>query len=151
MGSEMCIRDRYNDSWFGGIYRCNRNEGIVSLDNFSVMKLAMVTSLYTFVTALLGFTPNKHEGKITGLAAYGKPSNRCKILLEKWFGEDYYKLESTLRWIFSYSSTTPPQFLPDSYALQPFKNETKEIPQEELAASVQAFAEQYVLKNLEKI
>ena len=146
-----CDGGMYNDSWFGGVYRCNRNEGIVSLDNFSVMKLGMVTSLYTFVTALLGFTPNKHEGKITGLAAYGKPSNRCKILLEKWFGEDYYKLESTLRWIFSYSSTTPPQFLPDSYALQPFKNKTKEIPKEELAASVQAFAEQYVFKILKNI
>jgi len=146
-----CDGGMYNDSWFGGVYRCNRNDGIISLDNFSVMNLAMITSLYTFVTALLGFTPNKHEGKITGLAAYGKPSNRCKILLEKWFGEDYYKLESTLRWVFSYSSTTPPQFLPDSAAFQPFKNEIKDISKEELAASVQAFAEQYVLKILENI
>jgi len=146
-----CDGGMYNDSYFGGVYQCNREKGIVPLDNFSVMKLRMVTSLYTFVTALLGFTPNKHEGKITGLAAYGKPSNRCKILLERWFGEDYYKLESNLRWIFMYSSTTPPQFLPDSSTLQPFKNEIKDIPQEELAASVQAFAEQYVLKILENI
>jgi len=146
-----CDGGMYNDSWFGGVYRCTRNEGIVSLDNFSVMKLAMITSLYTFVTALLGFTPNKHEGKITGLAAYGKPSSRCKILLEKWFEKDYYKLESTLRWIFSHSNTTPPQFLPDSSAFQPFKNETEDIPKEELAASVQNFAEQYVLKILKNI
>ncbi len=146
-----CDGGMYNDSNFGGVYRCNRTEGIVSLDNFSVMKLSMITSLYTFVTALLGFTPNKHEGKITGLAAYGKPSDRCQELLEKWFGEDYYRLESTLRWIFSYSDTTPPQFLPDSTALQPFKDETKDIQREELAASVQNFAEQYVLKILENI
>jgi len=115
------------------------------------MKLAMIASLYTFVTTLLGFTPNKHEGKITGLAAYGKPSSRCKILLEKWFGEDYYRLESSLRWIFSYSITTPPQFVSDSSTLQSFKNETKDIPKEELAASVQAFAEEYILKILENI
>ena len=141
----------YNDQWFGGVYRCNRNEGIISLDNFSIMKLAMITSLYTFVTALLGFTPNKHEGKITGLAAYGKPSERCKILLEKWFGEDYKKLESALSWVFPYSNAIPPQFLADSNALQPFKNATKNIPQEELAASVQAFAEQSVINSLKNI
>jgi carbamoyltransferase len=146
-----CDGGMYNDSSFGGVFRCSRTEGIVPLDSFSVMQLAMVTSLYTFVTALSGFTPNKHEGKITGLAAYGKPSDRCKTLLDKWFGEDYYRLESTLRWIFSYSDTTPPQFLPDSTALQPFIDETKDIPREELAASVQNFAEQYVSNILENI
>ena len=146
-----CDGGMYNDSSFGGVYRCSRTEGIVPLDNFSVMQLTMVTSLYTFVTALLGFIPNKHEGKITGLAAYGKPSDRCQALLEKWSGEDYYRLESTLRWIFSYNDIMPPQFLPDSTALQPFLDETKDIPREELAASVQNFAEQYVLKIIENI
>jgi len=146
-----CDGGMYNDSWFGGIYQFSKSEGVVPLDNFSVMKLAMITSLYTFVTALLGFTPNKHEGKITGLAAYGKPSNRCNILLEKWFREDYFELESTLRWVFPYSKKTVPQFLPDSALLQPFKNEMKDISREELAASVQVFAEKYVLKILENI
>lgn len=28
---------------------------------------------YAYVTEICGFTPNKHEGKITGLAAFGKP------------------------------------------------------------------------------
>jgi len=39
---------------------------------------------YAYVTSICGFTPNKHEGKITGLAAFGKP-----IYLEqfrKWAG-----------------------------------------------------------------
>lgn len=30
---------------------------------------------YNFITWLLGFKPNRHEGKITGLAAYGDPEN----------------------------------------------------------------------------
>lgn len=146
-----CDGGMYNDSNFGGVYQCSKKKGILILDSFNVMQLAMVTSLYTFVTALLGFTPNKHEGKITGLAAYGNVSDRCQILLEKWFGDDYYKIESTLRWIFSYSDSTPPQFLPDSTELKPFKDETKHIPREELAASVQAFAEEYVLKIIKNI
>jgi len=32
-----------------------------------------IAKYYAYVTKLCGFTPNKHEGKITGLAAYGKP------------------------------------------------------------------------------
>ncbi len=30
-------------------------------------------AIYAYITFNLGFEPNKHEGKITGLAAYGKP------------------------------------------------------------------------------
>lgn len=33
-----------------------------------------VGAFYSSITQLLGFRPTRHEGKITGLAAYGKPS-----------------------------------------------------------------------------
>lgn len=33
-----------------------------------------VGAFYSMITKLLGFRPTRHEGKITGLAAYGKPS-----------------------------------------------------------------------------
>lgn len=32
-----------------------------------------IGTYYAFATKLCGFTPNKHEGKVTGLAAFGKP------------------------------------------------------------------------------
>ncbi|MCZ7586954.1 MAG: carbamoyltransferase [Deltaproteobacteria bacterium] len=35
---------------------------------------------YSRITQLLGFTPNRHEGKITGLAAYGNPD----VLLKRF-------------------------------------------------------------------
>ncbi len=41
-----------------------------------------VGQFYSEITKLLGFRPNRHEGKITGLAAFGKPG----ILLEKFRG-----------------------------------------------------------------
>lgn len=41
---------------------------------------ASVGAFYSCITQLLGFRPTRHEGKITGLAAYGKPS----ILEEKF-------------------------------------------------------------------
>jgi carbamoyltransferase len=34
---------------------------------------ASIGLAYCFITELLGFLPNRHEGKITGLAAFGKP------------------------------------------------------------------------------
>ena len=35
---------------------------------------------YGRITGLLGFKPSKHEGKITGLAAHGKPSRAIKLM-----------------------------------------------------------------------
>lgn len=35
---------------------------------------ASVGAFYSIITELLGFKPNRHEGKITGLAAYGQPT-----------------------------------------------------------------------------
>lgn len=39
-----------------------------------IPSLSSVGQVYTAVTVYLGFKPNRHEGKITGLAAYGDPS-----------------------------------------------------------------------------
>ena len=36
-------------------------------------------AFYGSITTLLGFTADKHEGKITGLAAYGKKTNLVNI------------------------------------------------------------------------
>lgn len=35
---------------------------------------------YAYVTALLGFTPTRHEGKVTGLAAFGQPDGAARII-----------------------------------------------------------------------
>ena len=35
---------------------------------------------YGRITGLLGYTPCRHEGKITGLAAYGNPQNARKLM-----------------------------------------------------------------------
>jgi carbamoyltransferase len=38
---------------------------------------------YNYVTHLLGFTPLRHEGKITGLAAYGSPDRALPLFRER--------------------------------------------------------------------
>jgi carbamoyltransferase len=41
---------------------------------------ASIGLAYSYVTELAGFVPNRHEGKITGLAAFGKPGFANEII-----------------------------------------------------------------------
>ncbi len=52
-------------------------------------EIASAGKFYRAVTSMLGFTVNRHEGKVTGLAAYGDPERfaplfRRLLLTEKW-------------------------------------------------------------------
>jgi carbamoyltransferase len=42
---------------------------------------------YEFVTALLGFHPHRHAGKVTGLAGHGKPDAALIRKLDAWIAE----------------------------------------------------------------
>jgi len=137
-----------NDLWFGGLYKCSKAAGIQPLDQFDALQYAKVSTLYTFVTALLGFMPVRHEGKITGLAAYGKPTNRCTKLLKKWFEQDYFELERTLYWINSYDEESEPQLVASNSRLHQFRAQTEGIGKEELAATIQDFSEKHILQIL---
>jgi predicted NodU family carbamoyl transferase/GT2 family glycosyltransferase len=139
-----------NSPWFGGLYKARRSQGIRALDQFSALHYAKVTSLYTFVTALLGYTPNKHEGKITGLAAYGKPTEGSRELLRKWFEEEFAEIESTMEWVFAYNAIHSPMLFINEAKIQPFRDAAECFSREELAATVQEFAEAHVLSLLDK-
>ena len=67
--------------------------GSVWIGNSSNLKLLKkineynsIALWYSYVTELCGFTPIKHEGKITGLAAHGKPIYHK--LFKKWIHYD---------------------------------------------------------------
>lgn len=137
-----------NSPWFGGLYLADRRHGLRVLDQFSALHYAKVTSLYTFVTALLGFTPNKHEGKITGLAAYGVPSDACRTLLHDWFENDSFGIESTMKWVFTHHMDTAPMLLTNDARIQPYRLQAGAFSKEELAATVQEIAESHVLNLL---
>ncbi len=42
---------------------------------------------YEYLTAMLGFHPHRHAGKITGLSAHGSRDHRLLRLLEEWLDE----------------------------------------------------------------
>ena len=109
---------------------------ISKFDRFAEKKLTKIYStnscnsfgfFYGRITGLLGFKPMRHEGKVTGLAAYGNPQKAlslCKKMINVCEGEvvanlgDYYR----------------PFFSPYSELL---KKEINEYSKEDIAASAQ--------------
>jgi len=139
-----------NSPWFGGLYVANRQNGIRPLEQFSALHYAKVTSLYTFVTALLGFSPNKHEGKITGLAAFGQPTDPCRALLQRWFEEEFLEIEAVMGWVFTHDQKTPPVLLVNEARIERFREDAAHFSREEMAAAVQEFAENHIVGLLHK-
>lgn len=66
-GDYFITSDGFGDGYSGMIYRVNGSDmSLIDLKN----SIALV---YQFVTGALGYKEHQHEGKITGLAAYGEP------------------------------------------------------------------------------
>ena len=62
------------------VWKADRTNGLQRVRSFSELK--SLGSLYGQVTGLLGFKPYRHEGKITGLAAFGSMSDLVPKLHE---------------------------------------------------------------------
>ncbi len=71
------------------VWKADRTNGITRVRSFSELK--SLGSMYGQITGLLGFKPYRHEGKITGLAAFGERTDlvdRLKSLL-RFEGGDF--------------------------------------------------------------
>ena len=93
-----------------------------------------IAKFYSYVTELCGFKPARHEGKITGLAAYGTP-----IYLEK-FKEMVIYNNGDIKNIFDAKHKA---------AIEKIRKEIGEFKKEDLAASVQQHIEDEVGKFVE--
>lgn len=70
--------DGHGDGESITFYKPDSEVGLKLLKSFG--HEVSIGQFYSGITKLLGFRPTRHEGKITGLAAYGKPG----ILLDKF-------------------------------------------------------------------
>lgn len=88
------------------MWKASRDEGLELMD--LVTETASLGSMYASITRLLGFVHNRHEGKVTGLAAHGKPSGfydrlRSALYFDPESGKirseigRYYKLFATAK------------------------------------------------------
>lgn len=143
----------FNEHWFGGIYGASKKEGIKTIDLFSTQSYSNITHLYTYITALLGFSPLRHEGKITGLAAYGKVTPELKELLTSWF-HNPEKLIPLFQWEDIYATNTPPSIKINQTNLKKVQDELSQFSKEDLAATVQFLTEEHIMQiltNLKKL
>lgn len=73
--------DGYGSGCAGGVYTGNE-QGIQLLHRFDFPN--SLGHFYEQVTSGLGFKPNRHEGKIVGLAAYGDPEHLRQVLRDRF-------------------------------------------------------------------
>lgn len=139
-----------NSPWFGGLFRADRTAGLEPLDRFASSHYAKITTLYTVVTALLGLTPNKHEGKITGLAARGCPDERCREILEDLLVSDFRQAEAIMEWLHVYSDEDPPLLWVDPTRAARVRVRFDGIAPEDIASTVQAMSEEHVIEILRR-
>lgn len=136
-------------------------------------EVSSIGQLYTAVTLWLGFKPNRHEGKITGLAAYGNHNILGPKLLDlfSWCGESgKYKsnlaaeldLKAPAEVVNSYSGShlntsriLKKSYLPDIrydlmfiLYLNAFSDLFKDQTKEDIAAGVQWCLEQIVTRQV---
>lgn len=114
-----------------GAYGCAITIGVFHIRQGSVTRLAgaslsdheALAALYTDATVLLGFTPCKHEGKITGLAAYGKSSKenqRCLWEVHRRIRSAKHRLYG---WVGLLDEETPAFFEPNRYLVDIYRAE----------------------------
>lgn len=139
-----------NEDWFGGVYSASQNEGISTVDQFNANVYSNIAHLYTGVTILLGFTPLKHEGKITGLAAYGNPDQACIEQLESWLS-DPSQLGALMSWENIYGSDPQPRLKVNSLKRAELQRKLDGFSREDIAATVQNMAEERIVDILKRI
>ncbi len=113
------------------------------------------TQNYFFTTALLGFTPNKDEGKITGLAAYGKINNEILDFYEKNSSYKNNLAHQISFWNRLGEKNKNPIMGINIDLLNEYKNKFSHIKREDIAYTIQYFTEikvlNYIVKNVSDI
>ena len=141
----------FNCNSFGGVYEFDREKGISEIEIFGNTIFKRITALYTFITAVVGFSPNKHEGKVTGIAG-GLPENlECTKELFSIFDHHYHVLEGSLRWRHSYSNVFSQYLSLNHLVSAELYYLRREFSVEDLCKSVQVLAEKYsrdLVKNV---
>jgi carbamoyltransferase len=97
-------------------------------------------AMYGYITKLLGFVPDRHEGKVTGLAARGKPS----VVYDALRSAIYFKEETG-----EIETRYGEYYLPYMGAnLESLEKLMAKVPKEDFAFAAQAVLEEVLCKYL---
>lgn len=93
---------------------------------------------YAYITQILGFKPLRHEGKITGLAAFGSPERVTEILKEHiYFDESRLTFQNIGGYHFA--------------AISSLKSRLSNFTKEDIASGIQYYTEQMVANYVNSI
>ena len=157
--------DGKGDRQSGSVYTFDFTHKGLSVEKIaSVSDCSSIGLIYSVVTSILGFRANRHEGKITGLAARGGDSINAKFPLDHSSGEltSLFDCQNCSTWsifvkFFCYSPTKFYKFLFSgnnpwqtliSYKVLDFVGNIKYKSKEDLSFWVQKNTERVVLEYL---
>ncbi len=138
-----------NEHWFGGVYVASRDSGIDVVDRFSAARYGNIAYVYAVTTAVLGFTPVKHEGKLTGLAAHGKVDTRALDILEGWVIEPQ-STHHLFHWFDRFDATLEPRLAVSSNERRRLRDLFGGVSQEDVAATLQHLTETHVCRIVQR-
>lgn len=140
----------YNSPDQAALYRVGESSKLIKDYSLPVYE-SRVAILYTWVTAILGMKPSRHEGKVTGLAASGRATPRLIKALKDVLELKGDSLNRAISWHNCYSIETPPNCsLSYPPELTPYEEILKAASAADCAASLQTVLEDKVFFILDQ-
>lgn len=125
--------DARGDLKSSSVSKANKKTGIKEISNN--LSFDSLGFLYGQITHYLGFIPHRHEGKVTGLAAYGNP-NKTKYIFNKLIKWDGKKIISNLGYYRPFFTNLSLELVKD----------LKKHSREDIAAGVQRHCEKIIVQ-----
>lgn len=140
----------YNSTDQAALYRVESGSKLVKEYSLPVYE-SRIALLYTWVTAILGMQPNRHEGKVTGLAASGRTTPNLVETLTDVLELKGDSLECAISWHNRYSTEHSPNCsLSYPPELAPYVATLKAASLDDCAASLQTVLEDKVFFLLDE-
>lgn len=145
-----CDGGMWGCPWNMAIYQADSENGIKFLHGRSHADFVQVVRLYTDVTAILGFRPNLHEGKITGLSGRGTLNEACEASLLKLESEINEAVVPLYTWCGLDREDVPAILETNPHLARRYRKRLEEFSDADIAHAVQRITEHRVLHIVRK-
>ena len=144
--AEILTIDGFGDC-LSGLHASGKDSTIKVLRRFYHNELTAGQD-YEVLTAMLGFHPDKHPGKITGLAAYGTRNQACLAALNSFF-DSQWKAKTKKNWFYLIHTPQERQMLHELRQLR--KTEFAKFSDADMAYAIQNRLETSVISLIKNI
>lgn len=145
-----CDGGALNCAWNMGYYSATA-EGVTPLHRASHDHYFPLCSLYSDMTAVLGYRPNVHEGKLTGLAAYAPDSLECEEAVWNAYANLRRNGLMLSQFVGGMQDKHSATQLPNGYVTQKVRQELSQYSDAEIAHAVQRLTEKKLLELTQKV